>query len=123
MDFFLRIAEDRIKQALERGDFENLSGKGKPLPQDDLLIPEDLKIAYKILKNSGFLPPEIQDLKEIQNTEELIKNIKDEGEKYKQIKKLNLMVTKLNLRRTRPINFEKEQVYYEKIVDKIGTKK
>jgi len=120
MDFFSKIAEDRIKQAIERGDFENLSCKGKPLPIDDLTIPEDLRMVYKILKNSGFLPPEIQDLKEIQSTEELIKNIKDEGEKYKQIKKLNLMVTKLNLRRTRPVNFEKEQVYYEKIIEKIG---
>ena len=55
------IAEQRIAEAIENGDFDNLPGAGKPLElDDDSLVPEELRLAYRILKNAGFVPPEIE---------------------------------------------------------------
>ena len=58
---FEKIIEERILQAQRRGDFENLPGSGKPLEiEDDRHISEDLRLAYKILKNAGCVTPEIE---------------------------------------------------------------
>lgn len=54
------IVEDKIKEAIENGDFDDLPGKGKKLNvQEELpgLSPE-LNQAYKVLKNAGFVPKE-----------------------------------------------------------------
>ncbi len=56
MDIFSIIAEDKIKRAIAEGEFDDLPGKGKPLKLEDLShIPEDLRIAYKVMKNSNML--------------------------------------------------------------------
>jgi hypothetical protein len=56
---FNRIVEERILSAQKKGQFSNLPGEGKPLDlPDDGHIPEDLRMAYKILKNADCLPPE-----------------------------------------------------------------
>jgi hypothetical protein len=61
MDFFERIAENRILEAIEAGAFDNLEGKGRPLNlEDDAYIPSELRMAYKILKNADCLPPELE---------------------------------------------------------------
>ncbi|HEX6413120.1 MAG TPA: DnaJ family domain-containing protein [Burkholderiales bacterium] len=58
------IAEQRIAEAIANGDFDDLPGSGKPLElDDDSLLPEELRLAYRILKNAGFVPPEIESLK------------------------------------------------------------
>lgn len=58
------IAERRIAEAIANGDFDDLPGSGKPLElDDDSLLPEELRLAYRILKNAGFVPPEIESLK------------------------------------------------------------
>ena len=54
------LAERRIAEAQSRGELDNLPGAGRPLElDDDALVPEDLRLAYRILKNAGFVPPEI----------------------------------------------------------------
>jgi hypothetical protein len=118
-----RLAEERIKEAMERGEFDNLPGQGKPLQlEDDRHLPDDLRIAYKILKNADCLPPELQLRKEIIRTEELLAGMQDTQEKYAQMKKLNFLIMKLNMmRRVSPL-FEEGQRYYEKVVDKISKK-
>ena len=76
---YLKIAEQRIKEAQERGDFDNLPGEGEPLDlQDDRNIPEDLRLAHKILKNADCLPPELEEKKEIRQMEDMLDNIPDE---------------------------------------------
>ena len=43
---FEKIVEERIRQAQKNGDFDNLSGAGKPLNLEDISqIPEDLRLA------------------------------------------------------------------------------
>ncbi len=121
---FERIAENRIRDAMERGELDDLPGKGRPLVfEDDSFVPPDLRMAYKILKNAGFLPPELQATRDIQNTIDLLEDLEDEQERYRQVQKLNLLVTKANLLRKRPIAFEEQQVYYEKIVERVSVRK
>jgi hypothetical protein len=115
-----RLVEEKIREAVQRGEFDNLPGSGEPLQlDDDSHLPDDLRIAHKILKNADCLPPELQLRKDIRQTEELLAGIQDTQEKYRRMKKLNFMIMKLNMmRRVSPL-LEEDQRYYEKIVDKI----
>ena len=66
------LVEQKIAEAIARGDFDGLPGAGRPLDlDDDPLIPEDLRLAYRILKNAGFVPPEVETLNEIAQLERL----------------------------------------------------
>lgn len=115
-----KLAEDRIREAMERGEFDDLPGRGRPLVlEDDRHIPDDLRLAYKILKNADCLPPEIELRKEIQTTEELLTGIQDTREKYRQMKKLNYLVMKLNMTRRGSPLLEENQRYYAKVLDKV----
>ena len=53
-----RFVEDKIKKAVDEGEFNDLPGTGKPLDfRDDLPgLPPELKIGYKVLKNAGYIP-------------------------------------------------------------------
>jgi len=117
---FDKLVEERIRAAQRRGDFRNLPGAGKPLNlEDDHHIPEDLRLPYKILKNAGCLPPEIQLQKDICRTEELLASMTDTTEKYKVMKKLNFMIMKLNTMRDLPAQRDLPQRYHERIVDRL----
>ena len=117
------IIEKKIKEAQEKGEFDNLPGKGKPLTlDDDSSVPEDLRLAYKILKNADCLPPEIELKKEIRQMEDILADIPDEEERYRLIKKINLKITKLNMMGRGSPLLEAEQVYYGKVIDKIEKK-
>jgi len=49
------LAERKIAEAIERGEFDGLPGAGKPLHlDDDPLVPEELRMAYRILRNAGY---------------------------------------------------------------------
>lgn len=67
------IAEQRIAEAIAKGELEDLPGAGRPLElDDDALIPEELRLAYRILKNAGYVPAELEALKEIGELEALV---------------------------------------------------
>ena len=120
---FQKIIEKRIKEAQKRGEFDDLPGRGEPLRiEDDSHIPEDLRLAYKILKNADCLPPEIELKKEIRQMEDMLENIPDEKEKYRQIKKINYKIMKLNLMGNKSPLLEETQIYYKKLLDKSGRK-
>ena len=120
---FQKIIEKRIKEAQERGDFDDLPGRGEPLKiEDDSHVPEDLRLAYKVLKNANCLPPELELKKEIRQIEDMLEHIPDEKEKYRQIKRLNYKIMQLNMLGKKPPLLEKKQIYYKKLVDKLGRK-
>ncbi|MCE5333047.1 MAG: DUF1992 domain-containing protein [Desulfobacteraceae bacterium] len=119
---FDKIAEQKIREAMDNGEFDDLPGKGKPLAlEDDRHLPQDIRLAYKILKNADVLPPELTLRKEILTVEEMLADVKDTKEKYRQIKKLNYLIMKLNMTRNSTLSLEKNQHYFDKIVDKMGT--
>lgn len=117
------IIEIRIKEAQKRGEFDNLPGQGEPLQiEDDSRIPEDLRLAHKILKNANCLPPEIELKKEIRQMEDMLEHIPDEKEKYRQVKRINYKIMKLNMIRKKPLILEESQMYYDKLAEKMGRK-
>jgi hypothetical protein len=121
---FEKIVEERILTAQKKGEFENLDGSGKPLAlQDDYHIPEELRLAFKILKNADCLPPEIELKKEIRQTEDLLAGMQDTSEKYRLLKKINFLIMKLNTIRGSRVMFEMPQRYMEKLVDCMETSK
>ncbi|MGD8862995.1 MAG: DUF1992 domain-containing protein [Myxococcales bacterium] len=61
----LKAVEEAIQAARERGEFDDLKGRGKPLDHSEYFSqPEALRVAHHLLKNSGFVPPEIEILKQ-----------------------------------------------------------
>ncbi|HRO60705.1 MAG TPA: DUF1992 domain-containing protein [Burkholderiaceae bacterium] len=61
------LVERRIADAFRQRAFDDLPGQGRPLVlDDDRLVPEDQRIAMRILKNAGVLPPEVQALRELE---------------------------------------------------------
>jgi len=124
MESLAFIAEQKILKAMEERDLNSPRWKNKPLPlEDDHLVPEDLKIAYKILKNSGYLPPELEERKEIRRIEDLIASTEDEHERLKQMKKLNVLLMKVEEKRAFRSNIATQDDYYRKVVEKITVKK
>lgn len=121
---FSRIVEERIRKAQTRGEFENLAGAGKPLRlEEDRHIPEELRLSHKILKNADCLPPEIELKKEIERTEDMLRDMEETAEKYRAIQKLNFMIMKLNTTRNQTIDFEIPQVYSKQLVERLENKK
>ena len=120
MDIFSKIAEQKIREAIERGDFDRLENSGRPLNlEDEIWIPEDLRSAYRILKNAGCIPPELELRKEVLNLRELLDTIDDDKERLRKIRELNFKLMKLGEMRKRPLNLEQFPEYEEKICGKL----
>lgn len=63
---FEKIVESIIKEAMARGEFENLPGRGKPIDLTEYFnTPEDVRVAQSMLKNAGMVSVEIELLQEI----------------------------------------------------------
>jgi hypothetical protein len=119
MDIFAKIAEERIRQAMENGEFNHLQGAGKPLAfEDETWIPEDLRLVYRIMKNAGVLPPEIETRKEIITLKELMHSIDDDRQRLNKLRELNYKILKLNTMRKRPLNLDDFPAYEERIFEK-----
>ncbi len=120
MDIFAKIAEQRIREAIENGEFNNLEGMGKPLDfSEDVWIPEDLRMSYKILKNAGCLPPELELRNEIISLRDLINTIDDDQARLKKMRELNFKLMKLNELRKKPVQLEQHPEYEDKLYKKM----
>lgn len=124
MEAFRIIAERRINQAISDGSLTFEQWKDVPLVlEDDSFVPPDLKMAYKVLKNSGHLPQEIVDRREVQRLEELIASSEDEHIRLQQMRKLEVLLMKMECRRDRPLNLQAHVNYYARVVEKVELKK
>jgi hypothetical protein len=64
---FDQLVENRITEAIARGEFDHLPGAGKPLDlDDDALVPEEDRMAFRIMKNAGCVPPEVERFAEVE---------------------------------------------------------
>ncbi len=96
------LVEERIREAIRRGDFDDLPGAGRPLAlDDDLLVPPEARIANRILKNSGFVPLEALERREIAALEASIARLGDAAARQRALTRLALLRTRLGERRAR----------------------
>jgi len=113
------LVEERIQEAFRRGDFDHLPGAGRPLAlDDDALVPPEVRIAYRILKNAGFVPPEVLERREIAALEAEAAGLRDAAAREHALTRLALLRTRLGLRRARAI--ARNPRYERRIVGKLA---
>ena len=105
------IAEKRIEEAQAKGEFDDLPGRGRPLELEDMShVPEELRMAYKILRNAGCLPPELAERKEINRLVDLLERCEDERERVRQ----------MQMRHQRSIRIEQDDPYYARLLERLS---
>ncbi len=122
MDIFSIIAEDKIKRAIEEGEFDHLPGKGKPLKLEDLShIPEDLRIAYKVMKNSNMLEDVDKIKEELLSLDDLLATCDNPEDRVKLKEKKNEKELRLEqlLNKRKVLDAPASAFYKEKIIGKL----
>ena len=98
MDPMHELAEARIREAAERGEFDDLAGAGRPLElDDDRMVPPELRMAYRILKNANCLPPELDTRREIREIEDLLRHVDDTTGEQQRRAQRRLLALRLRL--------------------------
>lgn len=93
-------AERHILDAQRQGEFDNLPGSGEPLTLDeDLHVPPELRAGYRLLKNAGCLPPELQQRKEAVDLADLLKTVSRDEPEYEALSR-RLALLELKLRQS-----------------------
>ncbi|SFG14791.1 DnaJ family domain-containing protein [Sporolactobacillus nakayamae] len=91
------MAEEKIQEGLKAGAFDHLPGKGKPLVLEDLSsVPKELRTGYKMMKNAGMLPEELQIKKDIVTLNDLLNCCENEQERARLTKQLRFKQLKFN---------------------------
>ena len=94
--------DEVIRNAIERGEFGNLKGKGKPLDLNDYFnTPEDIRLGYTLLKNAGYIPDEVQLLNQISELKGKISQEKNKSMLKELRKQLRDVQLKYDLRMER----------------------
>ena len=98
MSFFHRIAEQKIRQAIENGEFDNLELAGKPLDHNEYFsATPELRIGFHLLKNAGVIPEELELLNSIHRITKHIQSALTSDEKERLIRENILHQNKYNM--------------------------
>jgi len=120
MDLIDRLAEQKISEAIARGDLSGLPGEGAPLElDDDVLIPEQLRMAYRILRNAGFVPPEVAALREIGDLQRRIEELSHDDERVRAVRKLHYLRLRLEASGRLRHVLHAESGYSGKLLDRL----
>jgi DNA-binding transcriptional regulator GbsR (MarR family) len=93
-----KFIDERIKQAMDAGEFDNLAGKGKPIDLRAYFeTPEDLRLAYSILKSNNFVPEEVEILREIDGLKKRFEACEDEEQRSRLKKEIKDKTDTLNM--------------------------
>lgn len=119
------IAEERIREALELGAFDDLPGRGRPLRlADESGVPEELRMALHVLKNAGYVPPEVAERKEIASLAEALEKNSDERTRVEQMRRLEVLIYRVKTRDGRNLAVHAaDDVYLDRILDKLAAHK
>jgi len=114
---FEKIVEQRIARAVNRGELKNLPGEGRPLElDDDAFVPAEMRLAYRILKNAGFVPEEVRLRRQIFDLEEALGEMPDEADKLRAVKRLDFLRAKLTARRGYEMGYQMQGSYRPKLM-------
>ncbi|MBQ7618216.1 MAG: DUF1992 domain-containing protein, partial [Desulfovibrio sp.] len=95
--------------------------QGQPLELEDLShIPEDLRLAYKILRNAGCLSPELEARKDINRLLDLLEDCHDEKERLAGMQKIRFLLERSQVKYQRHLRLEQEDPYYQQVLERIS---
>ena len=98
MSILHNLAERRILEAIREGALDDLALRGQPIPREDSSgVPEELRMGYKILKNAGYLPEELQVKQEILSLQDMLSACTSEDEQREAQRKLSLRRLQLDM--------------------------
>ena len=96
---FQKNVDEKIKEAIATGEFDNLPGKGKPLDLDAYFAtPEHLRMVYSILKNADIIPEEMELLRQIESLKQSLESSTAEIEQKALRQRLSDKLTSFNVR-------------------------
>jgi DnaJ homologue, subfamily C, member 28, conserved domain len=106
------VAEERIQEAIRRGELDGLPGAGKPLVLDeDPLVPAELRVANRILSNAGLVPIAVLERREIADLEAGLTSLRDDKERSRVLARLALLRLRIGPRRAVCLS---RNAYYER---------
>lgn len=117
------LAESKIDAAIRAGEFDHLPGTGAPLAlDDDSLVAPELRMAHRILKNAGFVPPEIEARREITELRGLIARLDgdDGSERRRAVSRLALLEFRLEASGARRL--ARDGAYYGRLLERFGSR-
>lgn len=118
---FERIAEQRILEAIARGELDHLPGAGAPLVlDDDSLVPPEMRLAFRVLMNAGYVPEEVRLRREISDFEAVMRDPGGDPAQRRALKRLALLKARLAARRGREPGFHLEARYREKLLNALA---
>jgi hypothetical protein len=107
-----RLVEARVAEAAARGELDDLPGAGRPVAlDDDSMVPEALRTGYRLLKNAGYIPPEVAWRREIREVEQLLAVVETPAERSRAMRRLNLLLARVNTGELR-----RESHYYQRLL-------
>lgn len=113
-------AERHIRDAQNKGDFDNLAGSGEPLElEDDLHIAPELRAGYRLLKNAGCLPTELEQRREAVELVDLLKRIRQDDPRHTELSR-RLALIELKLRQAGMNTEFLHGEYSERLLKKIN---
>jgi len=121
MLLFEIIAEQKLEEAARNGEFDNLPGAGTPLNlDDDALIAPELRMAHRVLKHAGLVPPEVELRREISEVHALVAALDDDVARRQALTRLALLELKLEAAgRSR---LSRDGVYYGRIAQRFAAR-
>lgn len=119
MQVFEALAEQRIRDAQERGELDDLPGSGAPLElDDDALVPEELRVAYRLLKNAGHVPPEVTALRDLRELERALAQTDAKDDRSRLLSRISAVLLRSPFGGRRN-DLRVTDAYYEKIAGKL----
>ena len=120
------LAERRILESIAAGELDDLPGKGRPLAlDDDSMVPAHLRAGYRLLRNAGYVPPDMDWSRQLREVEDLIDCVGNEGDGASEEglagKRLSLLQSRLREAggARRPL-WVLEQDYRERLLRRLG---
>lgn len=97
-----KLIEKMIREAMEKGEFDNLQGSGQPIDLTEYFAtPEDVRLGYKLLKDANIVPEELELLKEVEALRAQLAACADEEEKRRLRRAIDDRLLKYNLLKER----------------------
>lgn len=111
--------ERHISDAQRKGEFDNLPGSGEPLVlEDDSHIAPELRAGYRLLKNAGPLPPELEQRREAIELVDLLKSVRKDDPRHNELSR-RLTLIELKLRQAGVSTDFLRGEYCERLMQKI----